>query len=54
MNGVPYPYQNVINPWQRPREIKLAIKFINQMLKHWPEPDALKLLRADEPAREWG
>lgn len=55
MNTVPYKYRNVINPWQTPKEIRLAIKFITKMLRriNISEEDALLLLRTNQPDRKW-
>lgn len=33
MSPVPWLYRNVINPWQTPREIRLAVRSIEKMVK---------------------
>lgn len=47
-------YHQVINPWQTPREIKRATKFIDAMLKGKSPEECRQLLRLDEPPRFWG
>lgn len=46
-------YQRVINPWQTPRELQLAVRFIERMLKGKSETERRELLRLDEPMRHW-
>ena len=53
MNYVPWKYRNIINPWQTIKEIRLAIKFANQMTRKMFEKDILILFRANEPDRKW-
>ena len=53
MTEVPPKYRNVVNPWQTAREIKLAVKFIERLVRGMPEGEALVLVRADEPNRVW-
>lgn len=55
MNEVPWKYRNVVNPWQTEREILLATRLIERMLKKLklaPEQE-LELLRSRAPDRSW-
>jgi hypothetical protein len=55
MNPVPWKYRNVVNPWQSPKEIRLATRFIDRMVKRFKLSghEELALLRAEQPDRRW-
>lgn len=52
MSPVPSAFQRVINPWQTPREIARAVKFIEAMIKA-SKLDVHALLRLNDPPRDW-
>lgn len=59
IHPVPWYYRNVINPWQTPKEIKLAVKFVQAMQmadpKHPPTDQIywFGLFRTYDIDREW-
>jgi len=46
MNPVPPKYQQVINPWQTPNEIRNAVAWLDRMMQklHLPAVDESRLL----------
>lgn len=50
---VPWRYRNIINPWQTPREIRNATKFLDRMFKNVPEPERIEMTREQEEDRQW-
>lgn len=53
--SIPEDYRNVICPWQTTKELRLAVKFVDQLLRKLKltPPERAAILNIDKPDRIW-